>query len=780
MRRPDPLPRRLLLTALASLTLSAGLTSQEPADRAAVDAFRDSLGALTEAAQVQRLVDRERIARPAAGDREIARLRLGWALVRVGQLTDSAPPMIEGLLQFYEASVRRSKWPYAWFGLGANKLALDAIGAREIRSAHQSAGSGWRWGAANAFLSSSRADTNYVTAAVELGLTVMRTPGWVDLDPVVAAMSRAARSGRAGNEVWLVLGRLQRQIDSNVAALRSFDTYASLPGTDRSLAQLERARTLFTLGQSQEGERAYLSGAANPSPVARGLYRKDAAWIADSAELAIIDTAAGEALPAVLGRFWRDRETTSGRAPGSRIAEHYRRWNVAQRRYKLPDALKRQWDFGQVYRSAQSEVDDRGVIYIRHGEPDDRAGFLADGVPPNESWVYHRPAGDLVLHFVQSLSSSGWRMIEGLSQVGVTPCQTPGLLDSRSALDPAYQFLADLARGDSIRIAYAARSGNNTAVEFLQACIPGNLSRGQAAGAIIGIGSSGVSTSYFGTQREVQERLSSRAAIVASTTTDTDPLRYRAPFQPIIQAYGVGGRQPGAGQLLLVWAITGRDRPRADTIPGVQGVVYSTRIRAHVTDSTGRLVVGIDSIRRQRTNTLLAEGALLNGMLVLDVPAGTYRVQLSVADTIGDKGAARVVGGVPVPAFAGPLEMSDLVLGLEGQALAWNRGGTRFPLNPRNAWTVGEAIEIGFELAGLPAGQPYKVRIGIADLGADTTTPPRASVEFDNQASGARELVTQSLGLRSLRPGRYLLTATVTAGERILRRERRVTVTAAR
>jgi hypothetical protein len=51
-------------------------------------------------------------------------------------------------------------------------------------------------------------------------------------------------------------------------------------------------------------------------------------------------------------------------------------------------------------------------------------------------------------------------------------------------------------------------------------------------------------------------------------------------------------------------------------------------------------------------------------------------------------------------------------------------------------------------------------------------------VEFENQASGVRELVSQSLGLRSLKPGRYLLTAVVTTPDGVLRRERRITIAA--
>jgi hypothetical protein len=269
--------------------------------------------------------------------------------------------------------------------------------------------------------------------------------------------------------------------------------------------------------------------------------------------------------------------------------------------------------------------------------------------------------------------------------------------------------------------------------------------------------------------------------ITTAVHTDSDPLRYRAQLQPRVQAYGVGGDRAGMGKLLLVWALPGTDKPRADTVPGVQGVVYSIRVRATVFDSLGTVVAEIDSVRRSRSPQLLTDRSVLSGLYAITVPAGRYRVQLSVADTIGDKGAARVLGGIPVPAFTSGLEMSDLVVGIEGSGLFWVRDGTsRFPLNPRNAWTSTESMEIGFELAGLAAGTPYKTKIAVADLGADRTRPPRASVEFDNQASGARELVTQSLGLRALRPGVYLLTVTVTAGDRSIRRERRVTIVAGR
>ena len=773
--------RRSPLLALGFVLVSAApaLRAQDPADRAAIDAFRDTLGAVQDPAAALAIVTRERNTSPP-GDKVLQRLRYGWALNRLGELTDSAPPLIDALLQFREAYVRHGKWPYTWFGLGATKLALDDIGATEVRSNDQTAGTGWRWGAASAFLSAVQADTNYITAAVELGLTVMRTPTWTRLDPVVAALTRAAQSGKAGTDIWLVLGRLERQADSGQAALRAFDAYVSLPGANVSMGQLERARTLFALGEAPEAEQAYYRGATSPDSAARMMYRKDLAWIADTAELAAFDTTPGDQLPAFLGRFWRDRETASGRAPGSRLADHYRRWGIAERRYKLQPQFHRQWDFGQIYRTAQSEVDDRGVVYIRHGEPDDRASYVGDDVPPNESWVYHLPGKDLVLNFVQSITASGWHLVDALSQIGASPCEIPALLDSRGALDPMYQGMADRARADSAKLAVAARSGDQQAVRFFEACIPGRLSEGQKIAAVIAAGASGATLSYFNTNAVTQERAAARQNITYGTTTDSDPLRFRAQIQPVVQAYGVGGTRPGQGRLLIVWNIRGRDHPRADTIPGVTGVVYSVRIRANVTDSLGKLVVGLDSVKRYHVGAgPLADNANLNQLLTVDVPSGTYRVQLSVADTIGDKGALRVLGGIPVPAFTGAPEMSDLVLGLEGSPLVWNRGGTPFPLNPQNQWTPAQSMEVGFELGGLPAGSAYKVRIGISDLGADSTAPAKASVEFENQASGAREFVAQSLGLRSLKPGRYLLTVTVTTPAGVLKRDRRITIAGA-
>ena len=63
------------------------------------------------------------------------------------------------------------------------------------------------------------------------------------------------------------------------------------------------------------------------------------------------------------------------------------------------------------------DFDDRGVIYIRHGEPTSRATYAAPGLEPNESWRYTRPEGDLLFHFVAREDVQDFKLVESLFDV---------------------------------------------------------------------------------------------------------------------------------------------------------------------------------------------------------------------------------------------------------------------------------------------------------------------------------------------------------------------------
>jgi hypothetical protein len=145
------------------------------------------------------------------------------------------------------------------------------------------------------------------------------------------------------------------------------------------------------------------------------MYRGDFHYLADSAS-SPGSTRSPVPRPAplagaVLGPARRNR----AREPGERLAEHNRRWFHAQRSFRLV-SRHRHYDITEVFRSGQAEFDDRGVIYLRHGEPDQRASYPSDlsRVQPNQSWLYRRADGDVVFHFVARDDAADYKLVESL------------------------------------------------------------------------------------------------------------------------------------------------------------------------------------------------------------------------------------------------------------------------------------------------------------------------------------------------------------------------------
>src|SRR4029077_19482623 len=187
------------------------------------------------------------------------------------------------------------------------------------------------------------------------------------------------------------------------------------------------------------------------------MYRNDFSWIATPQELASFDSLPTTATRASwLREFWAKRDVADVRKPGERLAEHYRRWFYAIRTFGLVSP-HRHYDFTEVYRSTQDQVDDRGVIYMRLGPPDQSRTFAASGVPaasgvePNESWLYRRPDGDLVFHFVSRGDVQDFKLVESLTdalsfndrqrlQLGAdTSGLVRSLFGSRSTFGPMYE-----------------------------------------------------------------------------------------------------------------------------------------------------------------------------------------------------------------------------------------------------------------------------------------------------------------------------------------------------
>ena len=174
---------------------------------------------------------------------------------------------------------------------------------------------------------------------------------------------------------------MERAAGRVYAADSAFERYLSVGG-NRSLGLLELARTRLALGQA-DGERAYYEGAALADREVAREYLADLAPLRDSAP-GDLDSLSGIQFTEALRRFWTARDRLELRANGERLREHYRRVQYARLHFPLTIS-RRFYGRQDAYRSGNAELDDRGVIYIRHGAPATRLRPFVFGAMPNES-----------------------------------------------------------------------------------------------------------------------------------------------------------------------------------------------------------------------------------------------------------------------------------------------------------------------------------------------------------------------------------------------------------
>jgi len=152
-------------------------------------------------------------------------------------------------------------------------------------------------------------------------------------------------------------------------------------------------------------------------------------------------------------KLWISRDPTPASSVNYRLAEHYRRLIHAEKNYEY-DGF-RTWfnnpdktgylNFTRTY-DLNHEFNDKGLIYIRHGQYDDWAITGGQDVPSNESWMYYKTTGtpEMIFHFVLENTASYWRF---------TPIITdPRLLQDRVQFGNIYHRL--LSANQLERLAY--------------------------------------------------------------------------------------------------------------------------------------------------------------------------------------------------------------------------------------------------------------------------------------------------------------------------------------
>ena len=730
-------PPALLLAGL----LASSVAAQAPADRAALVAFRDSLSQVADTLALGRLEAALIDVARADRDNALLHIRLGFLAYRLGEAGGGKSHYDDAAGEFEWATDLRSDWPWAWYGLGLAELALGEHDVIAIENVRQILGKDYLTKAANAFARAAEADPAFAVAVIDLANTALTQRINSRLGVALAAVRQAAR-GPAGREpaVQLARGRVEREAGEADSAVAAFEA-ALATGADSGVALLELARSLYYARRPGTARARYFAGAAAGSPDGIALYRADLFWIAAPDELAAFDALASpEERVAWLGRFWERRDAEEARERGERLAEHYRRWFHARRSFRLV-TRHRHYDITETYRSTQAEFDDRGIIYIRHGPPDDRAAYLcpppdpADPNPPtcatNESWRYRRAEGDVVFHFAARDDVQDYKLVESLVDV-------LGFSASVAAQGRRDTLVADL---------YATRERFGEPYS--------RVWRGH-----------GLRSNVLGEERQLGRR-----AIALGTTTDSYRHRFDRPLTVRTTDFVVARRDGDdpAQQLVVVFAVpVGRLTPE----PSGGGVRYPLQFRLQVTDTGGGLVSALDTVRVFGAARPLTREDYLTGLLTVPVPAGDLRYRLLVATTDGEAGDVVRRDSLDAPPLDGrSTALSDLVLGRAGSGIVWLPPGDTIPLNPLGQYPQGASVELYYEVHGLTPGREYRTEITMEPAGGPSLfgrirglfggRRAPISLAFDAPAAGPVTRVRRTVDLGDLGRGAYLLTIRV-------------------
>lgn len=701
---------RIAAVVAVLITYAVPLTGQTAHRQSTFDRLRDSLAAISDTSALRALLRSLRRSDP---------VHAGLIGLRLGEL-HADPDFSEALSHLRRAAQRRGGKPEPWYGLalaeaGRSRWEMQdrlRLGSRVgLKALERSAANHMR---------ALQGDSGFVPAALGLAqveLTLMDTARLKNARDLLRRAVGAATP--AVPELMLSLGRVERAAGSLDSAQAAFEHYL-LIGSNRAVGLLELARTRLALGHP-DGEAAYYEGAALDDPEAKAGYRADLQLVAADFVIRELDRLKGQARAAYLHRFWTDRDHLELRPEGERLREHYRR--VLFARFHFPLTISRRF-YGRLdaYRSGNTEVDDRGVIYIRHGAPADRLRPFVFGAMPNESWRYLRAEGDLLFHFSSGYDGNGggdlydYRLVQSVMDLrGASDAPTDQLILSRQSLSPLYSRMLNWGRFGS----------------------------GDA---------------------RARERHIGAVSIAAGTTSDTYELQFARRLGAVADLVAIG-RGPGGNLAHFVFGIAA---PGLSGRPGTGGIEFAVRVRLAALDRRQRSIATLDTTLVIRRQQQLARDEWLVGRVELALPPGRwgYRAALQQGDSAGvvlPQDSVRVSNSDGTS-----LEVSDIALGSPGRAVSWVTDvADTVLLAPSPRFRKGSAVGLYYEVTGAIPGLLYRHEVTVLRPAkrAPDKRRPLVAVSFDEEAGDSVIRSHRTVQLEGLKEGSYLMEVKITGPE---------------
>jgi len=761
--------------AAVLLFIALGAGTQASAQQGNLELIRDSLRAHSD---VSRLREREyALASRGAVDMN-ARMERALVLMRIYELTEENRRADEAREIFEDVVDKEPQNAWAHYGLG-----LALAGGPGVRvpspggvldgfvlgqSIAEIFGQDPRSLASRHFLRALELNPNLSNAALEFSRIAMQTRHKDMLTKGRDLIRRIQADGARDPNLSLALSNIEAAL-GNVEAAEAAANAALAGSAGSATAMHARAVALLRQdGREEAGTEALFAAIDSGDATALVAVFEDVRPVASEAEMAAWEAGDLEERRRILKQFWDLRAAAAGVTVPERIAEHYRRVAEAQARFRRTG--KRGAAPGGSMIAAKYDVealpfDERGLIYVRHGEPEEIIRASSVDLRPNETWVYLTPAGKYQLfHFVVLRDGTDYRLVDYLfNAVDASSNNMPydgmmRLLETRGAYDQRYNIMAQ--RLSSVR----NRSWFANAMATWAAMGGG----GDGGGAM-----NAEAQSMLSSITDMRIRMSSelREAAFAALETDSDRPDFDASLPFYYDLYTFRGADGDADVTAAIAVPATHLSPRD---AGGQ-FIYSVGISLIVIDTIQKTVTRSDTVLNLRSQRRLGAGEHVRLHASLDAaPTLNSMYRLIVRDMAADARGQLYGGPAPAVSFTKPgLMISDLVLAEPGTG-SWTRGNVSLALVPPRQFREGEPLNLFYELYNLPAGAQYRTEIVLAPAQTSALSRIRKlfggsggtiRLNFDGTADpDSRTGAVQELRevTAALKPGRYKLSVTVT------------------
>ena len=618
--------------------------------------------------------------------------RLGLNLLRRAR-TDDGRYFDRARDAFRKAHELDPDWATPLLGIGLAEAGKGDWLAHEPLNIGTRVGHGAYRASIRALVTTLSKDPHLTAAIVEMDRVALALRDTAVDRQVLMTIRAAVGAGNTDQGALLILGRRERAAGNAREAITSFRGYL-VAGQDSELARYEIARSLLTAGE-EGGESSYFDIGRSTDSITVAEMRADLVPIAGKDELARFDESSGPERQSFLRRFWEDRARRDLRSTDERLREHFRRLQVARHRFVLSNN-RRYYGMRDLYRAPQSEtLDDRGVVYVRHGEPDERLRPTLFGLLPNETWLYRRPDGDLLMHF-----SAGGESYEG------------GDLTDYRLVSSVFDLRGDRTPKDLL---ISSRFGVSDLYQKIMAWGP------------------------LGARRAIEEEQQwGEASAQIGTTTDGYGISFPVMLEAATDFISIG-RPGGASQLHLIYAL-----------PAELGPGTPVRARLAVFESRGQVRAGLDRVATSEPMGSARSG----GRFEVEVPPGKWLYRYSLE--VGQAGMVTPRTPIEIGGATRSISISGLALGKEEGNLRWiRRDSDTAMVHPEPVYPTGGNIHLYYEVYGLDAGSSYSAAVEVSEKRGNRAGRPRLRFAFEEEAEGEITALRRSMRLDGLEPGEY-------------------------